>query len=270
VFLFLLLNLFMPYKRVEILSEPSDLQILWRYLPLAKFMDLLQNKKLFFSSISKFDDPREGLPSEKNFHPDRIMVFRDASSDDPNQSLHSASLKEIFGNQVNNFIKNNKQGIINLKSTFFVNCWQMNESEDASQWEIYGGGNPDSVAIVTSFKSLRDSLIDPLDICGSKILYYNPDQDVTPDGNAFYFAISKRIAFSSDREFRLIHWKPELINSTIPPSGISIAVDLEKAIKCIVISPKAPKWVVDVIEKFVISCGLRIPISKSSLLYSSE
>ncbi len=263
----------MPYKTHEHLHEPSPTQILWRYMNFAKFVDLIQQKNLFFPSLEQLhDDPWEGLPSKQNFDPDCPIYVRKACASqeetidnkNPNNQRHIQTAKFFFGDQFDDYLKSKKQIALNLRGTFFINCWHMNDSESDSQWKIYG--DPlHSLAIVTSFERLRDSIIDPLEIYGSLVTYYQPNQ-ITPEGNAFWPVICKRWAFVHEREYRLIRWNPELIGAIDRPAGILIAVDLTKLIESIVVSPKAPSWFKNTIETFIKNAGLSIPVSKSPLL----
>ncbi len=268
----------MPYKTLEMFQEPSPTQVLWRYLNFPKFIDLIQEKSLFFPSLEQLvhDDPWEGLPSKYNFDPDRLIRVQktcvatqaDGTTDEENikVQIHQQTARSCFGDILENYMKMQKQSALNLRGTFFVNCWHMNKDESDSQWKIYGDSLY-SLAIVTSFERLRDSITDYLDIYGAPVLYYYSDQE-TAEGNAFFSVIHKRWAFVHEREFRLIHWKPEFIGIRDKPTGIPVIVDLKKLIESIVVSPRAPNWFKSTVEKFIKNSGLSIPVSKSSLLDS--
>jgi hypothetical protein len=265
----------MTYKNHENLKTPSASQILWRYTDFAKFTAFIQNNSLFFPSLVSLNDPWEGLPSKRNFDPDRVIKIHEACLATTDGSINEASsykirldsLKNLFGERFDDHVKQQKQAAFKLRKTFFINCWHMNDDESDSQWKIYGS-SPYSLAIVTSFTRLCDSITDMLDVYGSKVTYYTPNRDIIPEGNAFYPVIFKRQAFIHEREFRLIHWKPELLDSTTHPTGIPITVNLEKLIDRIVISPQAQPWFTNVVEKLIKNSGLSIPISESALLDS--
>jgi len=272
------------YRRVEwkchSLNERSRraaLRMRFKFEGIQESHMIVKNCNRVFPSLARLeDDPWEGLPSKMNFHPDRIIQIRevcstdaDASMDENNSSnkIRLDSLKSFFGDRFDDHVKQQKEGALKLRNTFSISCWHMNDDESDSQWKIYGN-SPCSLAIVTSFKRLCESITDSLDVYGSKVIYYNPSRDIVPEGNAFWPVIFKRQAFIHERKFRLIHWNHELMNSIIYPAGIPIAVNLEKLIESIVISPKAPQWFTKVVETFIASYGLSIPLTESNLLNS--
>lgn len=48
------------YESSNTLIEPSNNQLLWRYMPLKRLIDLLETEELFFAHIPTFDDGLEG------------------------------------------------------------------------------------------------------------------------------------------------------------------------------------------------------------------
>ena len=43
---------------------PSKSKV-WKYMDMAKFLYLLENRKIYFSKVSKFDDPFEGVVGQE-------------------------------------------------------------------------------------------------------------------------------------------------------------------------------------------------------------
>jgi hypothetical protein len=108
----------MPFAVHPDLIPPPDDTILWRYSDFAKFMDLIERRKLWFSRADKFEDPLEGT-----FTDAEIAHFRSLRSDgtpvDP--AAHSLS------------------GISKMmRGTTFVNCWREGKHESMAMWDIYG------------------------------------------------------------------------------------------------------------------------------------
>lgn len=61
----LLDDLSMPLEPLEYFDkEPSDDAVIWRYLTMFKFRDLMANEELYFRRPDGFDDKAEGIPSE--------------------------------------------------------------------------------------------------------------------------------------------------------------------------------------------------------------
>ena len=104
----------MPYQFRSDLESPSLNQKIWRYMDLAKFIALLQNRSLYFPSLGQLidEDPWEGLPSKLNFN------------------IHNGSTEE---NSV--VAPLHEQSYLGSRDSFYVNCWHMNNSESISQWK---------------------------------------------------------------------------------------------------------------------------------------
>lgn len=48
------------------LNDPDNDQIIWRYLSLSKFLDLLNRSELYFARSDKFNDSMEGSMTKKD------------------------------------------------------------------------------------------------------------------------------------------------------------------------------------------------------------
>jgi len=248
----------MPFVKHQVLPLPEDSQILWRYMDFPKFVSLIQRKALFFSGLNTLkDDPWEGRPSKLNFDENRIVSVKSI-----NGHQSPLLLKDLFNKPA---IEEHKQGFLRARGMFFINCWHINDSESDSQWKIYGK-SPFSMAIISSVSRLSTAIVDDKKIFGSKIHYYNPRVDTTPDGNAFFLAICKREAFVHEKEFRLIYCDFDLLQSSKYPRGVPICVDLKKMIEKVIISPLAPKWFIDEVEIFIRANGFSFSCIKSDLL----
>ena len=56
------------YKKNDNIKLPEDPDtIVWKYLDLSKFLDLLMSRKLFMSRSDKFEDQYEGTFSEPTY-----------------------------------------------------------------------------------------------------------------------------------------------------------------------------------------------------------
>ncbi|MGC9948737.1 MAG: hypothetical protein ABSF64_20405 [Bryobacteraceae bacterium] len=96
---------------------------LWRYMDLARFLVLIDRKKLYFSRLPELEDAWEGAwsPSDPLFERD------------PKYMLIAAS---------------------HLTSSLpLVSCWHENESESVAMWKLYVSGK-EGVAIKTTVSSL--------------------------------------------------------------------------------------------------------------------
>lgn len=245
----------MPYTTHSDLKEPKLTQTLWRYMDLAKFLALIQNESLYFPHISAFDttDPREGFPSVLNYSPELVASTLRSNGTEPDS------------NQINDLINVFKKSFPLMRNCFYINCWHINDNESDSQWRIYGN-NEMSVAIVSDFEKISRAITDSKKIYGSEVIYYDPEKDITSSRNAHHHAIVKRVAFSHEREFRLLYSDLSFMHRKDAPIGVSVSVKLVELIKHVVISPYAPKWFVTIIESTIKDYGFNIPCSKSNLL----
>lgn len=122
--------------------ENKDTKI-WRYMDLAKFISILQNKALFLPSIEilSFDDPYEGSippPIVNKIYND--MVEKEGSSLDAD--ILRKSVKEAFDL---------------IKYFLCVSCWHKNEYESTAMWNLYKNMN-EGIAIQTTFNRFKNFL----------------------------------------------------------------------------------------------------------------
>src|SRR5271170_1298325 len=126
----------MPFATHPNLITPPDDTILWRYSDFAKFMELIERRKLWFSRADKFEDPLEGtLTDAENAH------FRSLRTDVPPPDRGTHSFSEV--QQM-------------MRSTVFVNCWREGTYESMAMWDIYGKGSG-VVAIKSTVGRLKEA-----------------------------------------------------------------------------------------------------------------
>ena len=109
------------YKENSTFIQPVNENIMiWRYMDFAKFIYLLENKKLFFARVDKFvDDQFEGSWPKKS---GEVRNQFTAGAGEQDRRLKIIELKERT---------------ILLKQHFAVNCWHANEYESAAMWLLY-------------------------------------------------------------------------------------------------------------------------------------
>jgi len=136
---------------------------IWRYLDLARFLDILDSSTLCFSRIDKFEDTYEGYVP-------------------------------VNGNYLSRF-----SHVLDYVNKFqYANCWHINESESAALWKLYSDSN-NSVAIQSTVGRLKNSLGNsPEQICLSEIQYRDYDisfdsmMEATKNPNIILAIIYKR------------------------------------------------------------------------------
>ncbi|MDB2473786.1 hypothetical protein N9W70_04980, partial [Schleiferiaceae bacterium] len=115
-------------------------RIVWRYLSLEKFLDLLLNSEIFFTNLTKLTDKYEGTIFQSN-----LRMANSAIKDNPSYKKKKAEITREH-NRVNN-----------LRNYTLVNCWTLKKHESFALWKIYVGTNP-GVAIRTTVSKLRQSI----------------------------------------------------------------------------------------------------------------
>lgn len=181
--------------------QPLDTSVrVWRYLDLAKFIWLLENKKLYLSRLDLLNDPYEGTT------PRPLTVLRD-------QQLHEHGAKQLAA-QIPNI---NQQS----RKSLYINCWHLGNAESEAMWRLYCP-NDSGVAIQTTYQKLVASIEnDPICYIGSVTYIDYESWQEFPWNIDFYPVMHKRISFAHEKEVRLVKNPPEYGESPAPkhPDG---------------------------------------------------
>jgi hypothetical protein len=244
------------------ISSSSSLEgtiVLWRYMSLDKFVDLLAFSRLYFSPLASFvnTDPFEGYLPEVALRADSA-ISRKIDSD--TQALID-TLKELLpeaGGGALSAIEAKFQEDKRSRSRFFsairrcitVNCWHANEYESEAMWRLYSESGK-AVAIETTADSLKAAIeagdsahlvhIHPV----KYVDFFDPTlrpADCVVGGHRA--PLLKRISYAHEKEVRAF------INRRTPddpremlrddfwePSAIMLPVDVNKLINRVHISP---------------------------------
>jgi hypothetical protein len=210
-----------------------------------KFVDLLQRRALWFTRLDQFPDPYEGLLTK------------------PTAEFFAATRSRTGYRGGVNYEK--------FRKLRCVNCWHMNDYESAAMWDLYSKAG--GVAIRSRFSRLAESFpatvpIRSWGIRGENVRYLDYETDITA-GETSEGLIAhtpgffcKRKSFEHEREYRLVI---SLEETEAENTGLSIPVLLEQLIERVVVSPNAPKWVAEVVDKEVAVHGLDVAVIQSDL-----
>lgn len=229
-------------------TPPRENVTLWRYMDLTKLLSLLETRALHFSRIDQFEDPYEGVWS--------LAGVREARREFERQGHPPEALEQLI-NQTDSF-----------RQVMYLNCWCATEHESAAMWKLYLQ-SPEGVAIKTDHDSLARSLErSPLRIRTTMVQYV--DYDVVPIGfgNIFYPLSYKRESFSHEHELRALIWRLEDVNAPLIPAekkNVQVEIDVENLIHAVHVSPTAPEWFGDLVERLLARYELKIPIERSGL-----
>jgi hypothetical protein len=218
------------------LPEDPD-TIVWKYLDLSKFLDLLLSRKLFMSRSDKFEDQYEGTFSEPTFEEIKKLAI-----DNP---------------EFLNYYKTHREKVA-------VSSWHINEYESYAMWQIFTQNN-EGLAIQSTIRRLQKA-VQPehhFDQYIGKVNYIDYKKEYIPFDDSFFPFLFKRKSFQYEREVRII---TDTSNNNIKLNeGLKINVDVDELIEKIYIHPKSENWYKKLVIELVERLGFGIKIEKSDL-----
>ncbi|WP_112067640.1 DUF2971 domain-containing protein [Herbaspirillum rubrisubalbicans] len=265
----------------------QDTDMLWRYMSLDKFIDLVESKTLFFAPLAWFEktDPFEGyLP--------QVCMEAVASISRKFRDEHIGSVQKLAqllpksaGPQIEKLREDCEMHLPtmkalhkNISACLMVNCWYRSNHESEGMWGLYSRSG---VAIRTSVKSLKTAILKDekspvihmgaikyIDFSDEKL---KPSDCVTVDGHLM--GMVKRIAYSHENEVRMyITGEREKGNLELKkPASTRISFDLESLLEAVVISPFAGASLDRSVRAICRWSGVKENIvSKSTLLDNCE
>jgi hypothetical protein len=263
----------MPYEAHSELTLPPDDTTLWRYMDFARFLQLLEQKSLWFSRPDQFDDPLEGTYTDGEVEHLRSL---DANSAVTGLSISGGYLK----------------GPKHMRTTAYVNCWRAGAGESLAMWDLYGKGSG-IVAVKSNIGVLKQVLNEsPHRTFLGEVKYV--DWSLSPwDNNALVMCCRKDLSYQHEAEIRAIVWDIELINRNMSDAliaarlrsdypqavpdpfllekeagvlGMEVLFDPERFITEIVVGPREKAWVAKLVENVLNRYSLKIKLSVSNRL----
>ena len=226
------------YKENPNSTLPENLDtIIWKYLDLSKFLDLLLSQKLFMSRSDKFEDQYEGTFSEPTFE-----EIKKLSENNP---------------EFLDYYKSKREKVI-------ISSWHINEYESFAMWQIFTQ-NSEGLAIQSTVKRLQNALIPEknYDQFIGEVNYIDYKKEHIPFNDAFFPFLFKRKSFQYEREVRII--SDVSANKIAINDGLKINVDINQLIEKIYIHPKSENWYKKLVIELVEKLGFDIEIEKSDL-----
>ena len=163
-------------SNIKLPEDPNT--IVWKYLDLSKFLDLLLSKKLFMSRSDKFEDQYEGTFSEPTFE-----EIRKLSIDNPDFL---------------NYYKTHREKVA-------ISSWHINEYESFAMWQIFTQ-NSEGLAIQSTIGRLQKALQpeEHFQQYIGEVNYIDYKKEYIPFDDLFFPLLYKRKSFQYEREVRII------------------------------------------------------------------
>ena len=234
---------------------------LWRYMDLAKFLDLLESRTLFFARADKLGDPFEGASgiSERKGEWDRFYLdhFRTVVRHPPEG--HTALSDEEVEEHAQRLLRSISAMAENDRRTNFVSCWHANTGESEAVWRLYCPPGVPGVAIETTSDRLFGSFTSTCRVKLGQVQYVDFRRSFAGVHDRIF---CKRKSLSHEAEVRAVttaHLNDERI-------GLLVAVDVEALSVSVIPSPFAPPWFEELVRSLVRRYALELPVRRSELL----
>lgn len=232
----------MKIKKYKDFEVPNDSTIIWRYMELSQFLDLIVHKQIYFPNMNILTDKYEGkIP--KNIIAQKENEFK-------RSGLNVRELEE----EMMRFHYSTSP----MPELTRINCWTMEEHESYALWKIYLKGSTSGVAIKTTVGSLKSSLENgndknSEDIYLGKVSYTN-NVDFK-ELSRFDLVTTKMPYYRYENELRLIIFDYPISEGgkarKSDGKGRYIKINLEDLIDNIYISPFSSGWFYNTLIKTI-------------------
>jgi hypothetical protein len=217
------------------IDTPHGNTIIWRYMGLDKFLDLITSSRLYFTNAAKMTDKYEGIIPRKNIDKKRRHLANYYSTDPTDIETELSIYKHQYDD---------------LRNLTLINCWSIRQHESYALWKIYLGGSKSGIAIRTTVSNLKKAIDGGgesyhEDVFLGKVAY----SDYIPHDELSRFSIitTKNNFYEYEKELRLIIFHhPQSEGGVIQPYKIDIGrqylVNVDQLIDQIYLSPFAGPW----------------------------
>jgi len=227
--------MFANNQDIKLPEDPNT--IVWKYLDLSKFLDLLLHKKLFMSRSDRFEDQYEGTFSEPTFE----------------------EIKKIVANNPA-FLSHYKT----RRENIVISSWHINEYESFAMWQIFTKNN-EGLAIQSTIGKLKEAVVAEKDTEQyiGEVNYIDYKKEFIPINDPFFPFLFKRKSFQYEREVRII--TDVTSNKLILNEGLKINVDISILIEKVYIHPKSENWYKNLVIQLMKELGFNFAIEISDL-----
>ena len=227
--------MYVANEKIKLPEDPDT--IVWKYLDLSKFLDLLLSKKLFMSRSDKFEDQYEGTFSEPTFEEIKKL------------SQHNPEFLKFY--------KERREKVV-------ISSWHINEYESFAMWQIFTQNN-EGLAIQSTVGRLQAALQADTTYHQSigEVNYIDYKKEYIPFDDAFFPFLFKRKSFIYEREIRIICDASARVNPV--NEGLNISINIDDLIEKIYIHPKSENWYKKLVIELLKRLDFDFLIEKSDL-----
>lgn len=227
---------------------------IWRYLDFAKFVWLLDERRLSMPHCKLFDDPFEGSTPIAQI--ERLQP-RDGDTASSDRRAVKANVERLRA-----FARDFREG-------YFVSAWHLNDVESEAMWKLFSAAH-NAVALQSTFARLRAAL--PPYVGVGMVRYIDYRTETLPDLDMFQWIMHKRKSFAHEREVRAVAslHTPERfggaeIRAQCDEFGFYPKIDIPALVESIRVHPLAESWFVDLVKRVVDRFGFALPVHRSEL-----
>lgn len=227
--------MYIKNSTISIPENPNT--IIWKYMSLSKFLDLLLSQKMFMSRSDKFEDQFEGTFSEPTFE-----EIKKISEHNPEFLAHYKSYRK----------------------NVVISSWHANAYESFAMWQIFTKNN-EGLAIQSTLGRLQQALTREQRVAQhiGEVRYIDYKKEYIPFDNAFFPFLFKRKSFQYEKEIRVISDVTPLDISV--NEGVKIHIDIALLIEKIYIHPKSENWYKKLILELMERLDFNFKVEKSDL-----
>lgn len=217
--------------------------MIWRYLDFAKFVWLLDQRRLTMPHCKLMEDPFEGSTPLAQIEQMEAKGGRDVER-----------LRRLAAE---------------FRKGYFVSAWHMNDVESEAMWKLFSAST-NAVALRSTFRRLREAL--PPFVGVGRVRYIDYGSETLPDLDLFQWIMHKRKSFAHEREVRAVaslHAPDDCggreIRDQCDEAGYYPAIDIPALVESVHVHPLAERWFVDLVRRVVAKYGFDLPIHRSDL-----
>jgi hypothetical protein len=167
----------MPVQPYVDQLEPQKDAVIWRFMDMRKFRDLMASEELYFCRADLFDDTTEGLPRDEYALP--ILGLN------PYDVKDQLELDNLVGS------------IAQFRESYYISCWYLFRTETLKMWNDHAR---DGVAICSRYELLKSALDALLDTAHVGLVRYGI-QHLT-GFNTLRFITTKQEKYKDECEVR--------------------------------------------------------------------